>query len=279
MKRYLLLLLPFLILACTRHREEERALGYVTTARQHVEAGMLHQALIDLDSVHLLYPRLVSVRRDAKSLQDSIVYLQAQRNLRYSDSLLSTLTPQVEPLLKSFRYEKEEKYEDAGRYVHRLLQTENNTTRCYLQAYVNDQRITILKSYYAGSRAVNLRSFALISGDDEHYFEGSSHRFESEGWHAILTLEDARALEALNCISSHLSDRVRVQLFADDATRPVAEYYLTDNEKKALNDTYLLGTLFSDIHLLDEQIRISNAQINKYEQKHTQNRPDMLDNI
>ena len=73
-------------------------------------------------------PSKVELLRAEKHRNDSIELVHTRQTLLSADSLLQTLIPQVEPLMKLFRYEKNEKYEDSGYYIHRLLRTEGNTT-------------------------------------------------------------------------------------------------------------------------------------------------------
>lgn len=267
-KTFFFLLLISLGLSACGPSDKEQASARVEEAHALLMDGSLNQALIVLDSVHLLYPKQVAVRREAKALQDTIAYLQAQRNLIYFDSIHALLMPQVEPLLRAFRFEKNEKYESDGRFVHRLLNTDSNTSRCYLQAYVTENRHTIVKSYYAGSSRVDQASFELSADGEVSSFEGSNHSFESEGWHSLLTIEDDRALEALNFLASHPTARIRVALYQAGKSSPATVYYLTDNERNALIATYQLGFLLSDVRQAEEQMRIANAQIEKYAAKY-----------
>ncbi len=249
--------------ACNTKSDAELAMERVEQARTLVETNQLNQAKIALDSVHTLFPKEVAARRLAKSLNDSIVYIEAQRTLAYSDSMLSVLLPQVDPLLKKFRYEKNEQYEDDGKYVHYLLKTTSNTSRCYLQCYVSDQRKTTLKSYYFGATPLHQERITLTSNEMSIEQTGSQHAFEAEGWHEILTLDEEHALQLLNFISAHRQDRIKVTL----GGKSNYIYYLQANEKEALEQTYLLGTLMRDIRRLEENINIANKQIARYNEK------------
>jgi hypothetical protein len=44
-------------------------------------------------------------------------------------------------------------------------------------------------------------------------------------------------------------------------------YYLNEQEKEALSDTYQLGWLMKDINRLEQMQRVATAQIARYEQK------------
>ena len=260
-----------LLISCNGLSDAEKAAVLVDSARSLVIAGQLNEAKIRLDSVHYSYPKCVAQRRLAKDLQDSVVFIEAQRTLTYSDSLLSTLQQQADPLLKKFAYEKQEQYEDHGRYVHRLLRTDNNLDRCYLQVYITDDYQAMVKSYYAGSSELLQSFIEMQAADDNQQFSGNEHHFTlptSPAYRSILSLPN-RSLELLNFVSSHMEDRIRINLLGTRGSRSTNYvYYLSDNEKTAIQDTYRLGILMMDIHKLEEAIRIANLQINKYQKNH-----------
>ena len=261
-----------LLISCNGLSDAEKAAALVDSARSLVIAGQLNEAKIRLDSVHYSYPKCVAQRRLAKDLQDSVVFIEAQRTLTYSDSLLSTLQQQADPLLKKFAYEKQEQYEDHGRYVHRLLRTDNNLDRCYLQVYITDDYQVMVKSYYAGSSELLQSFIEMQAADDNQQFSGNEHHFTlptSPAYRSILSLPNDRSLELLNFVSSHMEDRIRINLLGTRGSRSTNYvYYLSDNEKTAIQDTYRLGILMMDIHKLEEAIRIANLQINKYQKNH-----------
>jgi hypothetical protein len=186
--------------------------------------------------------------------------------------MLPPLLEQSDKLLKQFKYEKDAQYEDKGRYVHRLLHTNSNTARNFLQAYVRDDRQTIVKSYYYGSHQVNQQQVTLSAQGEEVRFSGSNHAFEIEGWHEIMTLEDENALQLLNFISAHHSDRVRVH-GAGLKPNHTWVYYLNDKEKEALSATYQLGFLMKDILRLEQMANAARNQIAHYERKYLSGAP------
>lgn len=252
--------------------DAELAARYVEQGRELVEKGMLNQAKIVLDSVHSEYPKCVAERRRAIALQDSIVYIEAQRTSVYADSVLQVLLPQADPLLKLFRYEKDERYEDHGKYVPRLLSTTSNTSRSFLQAYVSDDRVTTVKSHYCNAGTLYQTGIELESAEETlSSTTGTEHHFaiEGSGSHSIYTVEGEEALRLLNFVSAHQNDRIRVKLLGvnskDKETTYV--YYLGDNEKKALQDAYQLGFLMNDIKAMEDALRKSELQISKYQNK------------
>ena len=249
----------------TKQKEKRQAQLRVEAARELAERGNMNAAKLQLDSVHLLFPRQVEARRSAKALMDSIVYVEAQRNLQYSDSLLQPLLPKVDELLKKFNHEKNGEYEDYGRYVHKQLPTSRNIGRCFLQSYVNEDVRTTMKSYYYGVKNINHDKLTLSVGEDYLQFGGDTHSFDADGAkYEILTLSEEDALSALQFIANHASERVKVTLSGSSDY----VYYLNQTEKQALAETCELALAMRDVRQLEQQINIANAQIAKYEERH-----------
>lgn len=263
MKQAISILLVLLVLLGCQPSPEQRASMLISEAQTLVDNGQWRQARIVLDSIHVTYPKQVAQRRMAKALEDSITYLEALRTLAYVDTLLPPLLEQADKLIKQFKYEKNEKYEDNGKYVHRLLATNTNTSRNFLQAYVLDNRKTVLKSYYYGDRQVNQQTVRLLSEGEEYSFSGRNHHFQDGAHHEIMTLDEDNALSLLNFISTHHAAKIRVEGIGDKPTRNWV-YYLNDKEKEALSCTYQLGWLMKDINRLEQMQRVSAAQITRY---------------
>lgn len=209
------------------------------------------------------HPSQVELMRAAKAQKDSVQYAQACQTILYSDSLLQTLLPQVDPLMKAFVYEKDDKAEDHGHYVHRVLRTTSNTQRNFLQAYVRDNKQVSLTSYFYGSHPIHHNHIKLSVGELYLDKEGSLYSFEVEGVHEMLTVENADALQFLQFVAEHASERVLVTAYGASKVT----YYLNDTEKNALTQTFQLAVLMSDIDRLERAIHVASLQKAKYEKK------------
>ena len=266
MKKVFLSSMILLAVVACQPSDTERAQSLVAEAHDLVNNGQWRQARIVLDSLHITYPKEVAQRRQAEALEDSITYLEAQSTLAYTDTLLPPLLEQADKLIKQFRYEKNDNYEQHGRYVHRILSTNSNTSRNFLQAYVRDDRETIVKSYYYGNKAVAQQTLVLQSNGEQQQFSGSNHYFQVEGHHEIMTLENEQALALLNFVSAHMQSKIRVEGIG---SKPYNNwvYYLNDKEKEALSQTYQLGWLMKDIKRIEQMQQVASRQITYYEQK------------
>lgn len=209
-------------------------------------------------------PSVAELRRQ-KAEQDSLQLVAQQKSLAYyqaaHDSLLSVAQ---ELLKKNFVYEKDDRYEDHGHYVHRLLRTSTNTGRCYLQTYATDDYRLQVKVYLVGTQPLYPQSLGLSAGEVHTSQSGASHSFEAEGWHEMLTLSDEAALEVLRFIDAYQSNRVLATI---NGQKGKYKFYLSDRDKQALIDTYALGQVMQDIHQLEIRINQTNIEINKYEHR------------
>ena len=151
-------------------------------------------------------------RRAEKHRQDSISLTEQERSLVYYDSLYQTLLPQADSLMKEFRYEKNEKYEDNGKYTHKLLRSTQNTSRNYIQAYVGDNARTEVKFFYYGTHPIDLQEIVLSVDSLTDHFTGATHAFEAEGWHETMTLAQDDALRCLHFVDVYSNSRVRVSM-------------------------------------------------------------------
>lgn len=266
MKKILFFSVLILTIVACQPTDEQRAQLLVSEAQAMVDSGQWRQARIVLDSVHVMYPREVAQRRQAKALEDSITYLEALQTLAYVDTLLPPLLEKVDVLVNKFKYEKNESYEDYGKYVHRLLATNKNTARNFIQAYVLDNRQTVVKSYYYGSKQMNQQALTLSADGEESVFRGGNHHFQDGNHYEIMTLNDENSLALLNFISTHSKSRVRIEGVGDKSTNNWV-YYLNDKEKEALSETYQLGWLMKDIKRIEQMQNVAQKQIHRYTSK------------
>lgn len=209
-------------------------------------------------------PTTAELRRQ-KAEQDSLALFAQQKSLAYYRAARDSLLPLAQGILeKNFVYEKDERYEDHGHYVHRLLRTASNSSRCYIQTYATDDYHLQVKVYRVGSKPIYPQTLLLSAGDVHTRQKGAGHSFEAEGWHEMLTLSDTAALEALHFLDGFRQERV---LACIEGTQGNYKFYLSDRDKQALMETYALGQMMHDIHQLELQIYQTNIEIDKYEHR------------
>ncbi len=250
---YYLFLIAFLSVSCHSETDKQKAQRYLNQARCSVAEAHYNQAKILLDSIHECYPREVAVRRMAKQLADTISVIENERTVFYCDSLMPIKNEEIMTALKNFRREEDTAYMDEARYVHRLLRTENNALRCYLQVKVGEKGTIFLKSMYCGKsiehRSVELHSKGLsvtVTGDNLHTFNLDNTHCET------LMFTQEEALSLLHFIEEYAQERIEVVLVGTGSSYP---YFLMESERKAIAESYALSVLLSDYERLMQERR------------------------
>ncbi len=255
-----ILLLTLLLAACSNSSKNDSA-SRISHARELISDNRLNAAKIELDSIDLLYPRQVEARRESHHLKDTIALLEAKRTLSYSDSVLEVLSQRSDSVIALFRYEKDQRYQSEGNYIHPALLPQNNPQRCYLQAQVSDRLKLTLRSHYYGSRALRHTLIRLEADSLYLNLHGSCHSFEADGINEITTVSHNECLEALKFIATGSESKATVSL---EGTGKPFTYVLSERDKKALARTLELYFLLTDINKLEQTCHKADKQIQFY---------------
>lgn len=241
-----------MVLAGCRKSATELAMEYVDRATTAAANYDTVSALALIDSVHALFPKEVSVRRKADTLEWRMDYArltnslpEVARKIAYSDSV-------IEGLGAKFRFFKNEKYEDVGHFEHRLLRTEGGVARCYLKPSVDEHGVAALASYYVGQKAEH-KGFWIETGDvvigRVEPGAGDVSRFDDEGeYHEIMQAGDEQASELLRAVYEHRDERIKVVLEGGGGYT----YYLTAGERAAIADSYVLHMAMRTLYEMND---------------------------
>lgn len=259
-KLFIFCVLVACLYACKKQPTDAMlAQEYVDKASEMVEQGNYNGAKMKLDSVHLLFPKSVEIRRIAKHLSDSINFIEAQKNFSYADSIRIVLDNRLTELKKEFTYEINEKYENVGRYYYKNMSRAIGVTR--IEAFVvgEGQEVQI-RSFYAGKN-LNHNRVGLSFSDIEVVEDGSL--YEMTGGEEMTTIGGVGALNLLKFLNSQGKEKVMVLLIGEKEYK----YQLTESAQKALNKTYELYILMSDLQGAQKLINTNGAIIERWKQK------------
>ncbi|MDR1585522.1 MAG: hypothetical protein LBS07_05050, partial [Prevotellaceae bacterium] len=216
-----------------------------------IEENAYSLAKLEIDSIHALYPRLVDKRRKAQTFMDTIVRRESARTIAYCDSVLLLKKEKVKVLEHEFKFEKNEKYQRTGSFVHRALLTETNAGRIFLKAYIDELAGFYITSFYSGSKIAHTRvavscgnSFAetavvAISNSSNYNFTDNGQRWE------MVTFKDEEALPIAEFITYYADKQLKVTLRGDRDY----SYFLSNQDKKALTGSYNFWIEKKDIAL------------------------------
>lgn len=268
---YLLFLLGlFIFSACNPRQAQERdADNRLKRVEKLIDQQNYNAAKLQIDSIHKLFPRLIDKRKIAAALQDTIVRRESARNLVYCDSILPIKLHVADSIQKKFRFEKDTVYQDAGNWVYKTQRTENNATRTYLKAYVNEKANLYLISNYCGPKieqsAVKVSvgdifvETAAVNTDSPIYFS-----FNDSGTHwETLTYKNEEDNGIVAFIAQNQTEKIKVTLKG----KHDFIYWLDPLDKQAIAATYNLWLVRKDIAQLQNQIKQAQLKIERINQE------------
>ncbi len=260
MKKTLIILLSACLFASCQPSDEELAKGCIERGGLLIAQGEWNAALNTLDSVDTMFPKLVSARREAKFLKDSIGYMQALRSLEYTDSQLLIAEPKLDSLLNLFELQKDEKYQTEGTLLSRRFMSSGNSERTFLQASVSEKGQPFVRSVYYGSKPLNHTDLSIAAAEDAttHITAiKAPHVFDN---HEFLTFEGDNAMELLKFVANHEREKLKVTISGDSQF----SYFITAGDATALTQTYELALAFSDVNTLRRNADAAQFTIAKW---------------
>ncbi len=265
--KYLFIIVSiFLTTACNyRKQEEKQADTRLENIRKLITANKLNEAKSEIDSIHALFPRLVNKRKIAVALNDSIVLRESYRTIKQCAEILPELKNSFELMQKNFVLQKNEKYEEIGKYVYKTQAGEQNTGRNYLMYEVDEKGDVYLSSRYSGEK-INQYALKVEAGGMEATTDVNSknagvlHAFvDGEGYYEYLTFKNEAIGSIAEFIHANKSLAIRVTLLGNTNK----SYMLQQVDKQAISETYKFAQARILLHKTENDLRLAQQRIGK----------------
>jgi hypothetical protein len=262
---FFMLTFTFLISCNSRQELEKQADVRLKHIEQLISKNSLNAAKIEIDSFHMLFPRLVNKRRIAAAYEDTIVRRESSRTLAYCDSILPFKQQESDSIQRNFRYEKDKVYQETGNFIYKTQKTENNTNRNYLKAYVDDNAEFYLISNYCGPKLEHTsievsakdlfaHSDTIVTSDPNyHSFTDGGQRWE------VVTFKNESGKGVSAFIAQYAFLKIKVILHG----KKNYIYFLDDSDKKAIVETYHLWIVKKDVLKLKTEIKKATSKIDR----------------
>lgn len=262
---FFMLIFTLLISCNSRQKQEKQADIRLKHIEQLIDQNSLNAAKMEIDSIHLLYPRLVNKRRIAAALEDTIVRRESARTLAYCDSILPGKQHESDSIQKNFRFEKDKVYQETGNFIYKTQQTESNANRIYLKAYVDENANLFLISNYCGGKlehtTVEVIANELFAHTDTIVTSDPSYHSFTDGglrWE-VVTFKNEAGKDVASFVAQYQSRQIKVILHG----KRNYVYYLADSDKKAITETYHLWIVKKDVVKLQSEIKKASAKIER----------------
>jgi len=255
MKQYFFYsLILFLFFSCGKKKEDSKAEAKLSEIEQLIISEKYNAAKIALDSFHINFPEMLSLRRKALVLEDTLSVKQNRRIIAYCDSSLSIYEHKLDSLRPFFRLQKDEKYQVIGNFIYKK-QNQNADLGSSFWTYADQNNdFYIVKNFYGGlpkNNAISLIvSFEELYATTDTISENSTSRYKFEaGGQTIetLTLKNEQ-IEKFAAFINQFSDKNLIVGYGNSG-----KYQLSENEKHSISITYQLWKLQKEIENLQRQ--------------------------
>jgi hypothetical protein len=159
---YILTLAVVVFFVACGPSDEEKARVKLNLAKTLLANQDTAKALLQLDSISVLYPEAIYSANAAKNLSTEIGFSVLQRK----ESELDTLQVRIEELEKSFVKEKTQ-FDRYSQYINKRQTFKRAWDRSYIQVHLDERGDLYLSSNYHGENSLNHIGLRVYdSGDD-----------------------------------------------------------------------------------------------------------------
>jgi len=247
-----------------RKRLEEAKTLYET--QQYIVAKLA------IDSIHILFPREIEIRKQALTLMRLVERGESERNIAFCDSLIPICISESDDMKKDFVFEKNDTYDRLGKYIWKTMTVERNVERSYIRCGVDETGEMYIASVYFGRSPINHTGLSFSANDGTHaetpaipYDGGVNYRFQDLG----------NTTEVVTYKGNNCKSIAHFLMFVNEKERIKATYtggkpfslYLADADKKAIQATYELALVLTTIDSLQAEKARSEKKIMLIDQK------------
>ena len=258
-----------LIVSCGDGKESNKRLDEVKAL---YESRQFAAAKIAIDSINILYPKEVEVRKEALTLMRLVDRGECTQNIEYCDSLLPIRISELDVAKKGFVFIKDSVYDKIGNFIWNTMTVERNLQRSYIRCGVNEEGEMYMASVFFGSNPIEHSGLKLSTNNGAFavtpsmpYDGGINYRFKDLG----------NTTEVVTYKGEHCKTIANFVTITDQKERIKAEYtggkayslYLSDNDKKAIKATYELASVLSEITAMQQEKARSEKKIMLIDEK------------
>jgi hypothetical protein len=226
-------------------------------AKLHYENKEFVVAKNVIDSINLLYPKEIDVRREALTLMRQVERGESEQNIAFCDSLMPIREKEFEALKKGFAFEKDPAYNETGNYIPPSMTVERNTERSYIRCGVNEEGEMYIASVYFGGRPIEHTGLKLSVSNGTYtqtpaiaYDGGVNYRFKDNGnTTEVITYTGNNCKDIANFVYLNMKERIKAEYTGG---KPFT-VNLSDNDKKAIQSTCDLALVLSEINAMKKE--------------------------
>ena len=260
---YGIIIFLFIFAGCGKDNDAQKRLD---EAKEMYNNELFASAKIVLDSISILYPREIEIRKEALTLMRLVELGECTRNIAYCDSVIPILTGALDNLKKGFVFEKDTDYDEIGKYIWSTMTVERNVERSYIRCGVNEEGEIYFASVYFGGRPIEHTGLKLSTKDGTF---GESPVISHDGASNYRFSDMGNTTEVVTFRGSNCKSITDFIMIIDVKERIKAEYTggksyslnLSENDIKAMKATCELAEVLKEINTLQKNRSMSEKKI------------------
>lgn len=243
-----------LFASCGNGKEARECLNRAQTFYENKD---FISAKIWIDTISVLYPKEIAIRKEALTLMRKTEIGESRQNIKYCDSMMPIREAELVDLKKGFVFEKDSAYDEIGNYIYNTMTIEKNVQRSYIRCGVNEEGEMYVASVYYGSKGLEHTGLKLSTNNGTYaetpaipYDGGVNYRFKDMGATTeVVTYKGDNCKTVANFVCINDKEKIKVEYTGG---KPYT-LYLSEADKKAIKATYELASVLSDIDKMKKE--------------------------
>ena len=266
MKNKNVLFLCFLLPLCACNQDGQKAAELLSQAKSYYGQQQFSKAKLLLDSLNKTYPKEIAVRKESRDLMRTIQLDELMRNISFCDSMLLEEQAHVDALKPQFIFEKNDEYDETGKYIAKSQLLEKNLQKTYLRCGVNERGEMYIASVYYGAKAINHNQLRVVAPDGSYAEtqvverDGALNYSFSDGGmiSEIVTYSQSKENGVTAFIYNLSNDRLKAELFNEKSRY---SFVISEADKQSIKETRDLATALTNIERLGKEIEKAKARV------------------
>jgi hypothetical protein len=245
-------ILTILFISCGPS-DEDKARAKVNFAKMLLEQKDTAQALIQLDSIAVLYPEARYSANAAKNMVNEINFNLLQRK----ENELDTVRARIAVMENLFDKEKTE-FDRYTQYIHKRQSVQTSLIRSFIQVHLDERGEIYLSSNYCGKGSINHTGLRVYDGEidaktDSVPLGDESNRhsdFMEYKWEKV-SYRNGRDNGVIEFIANHADRKLKAVFLGK------GQYYiiLEEFDKTAVKDALALSKAIKNRNALEKEIQ------------------------
>ena len=255
---FIVVLLAFLFVACGPS-DEDKARAKVNYAKMLLEKQDTTQALLQLDSIALLFPKARYSANAAKNMTTEINFELLHRK----ETALDTIKSRIAELETRFEKEKTE-FDRYTQYIHKRQTFQRAWNRSFIQVHLDERGDLYLSSNYYGKSSINHVGLRVYDGEidaktDTVPLRDPNNRhsdFMEYKWEKV-SYRNGKDNGVIEFIANHADRKLKAVFLGK------GQYYiiLEDFDKMAVKDALALSKAIKSKNELENEIQVLQKKL------------------